>query len=90
MLSRFDFFLIETDHLFFWLREGGGGGAGADFFQQLKLDFFYRLLSESIFCVIQLSTIAIRPYTLVKLQFHQIRIYLISILKFSHNNELII
>ena len=29
-------------------------------------------------CVIQLPTIAIRPYTLVKLQFHQISIYLIS------------
>ena len=27
---------------------GGGGGAGADFFQQLKLDFYYRQ-SESIF-----------------------------------------
>ena len=67
----------------------------------LVLDFFYRQ-SESIFCVIQLSTIAIsfcviqlstiviRPYTLVKVQFHQISIYLISILKFSQNNELII
>ena len=40
------------------------------------------IFSESTFCVIQLSTIAIRPYTLVKLQIHQISIYLISILKF--------
>ena len=84
MLSRFDFFNFRQT-IFFWL----GGGAGVDFFQQLKLDFFYRQ-SESIFCVIQLSTIAIRPYARVKLQFHQISIHLISILKFSHNNELII
>ena len=58
--------------------------AGADFFQQLKLDFFFYRQSVNIFCVIQLSPIAIRPYTLVKLQFHQISIYLISILNFSH------
>ena len=64
-------------------------GAGADFFQQLKLDYFIDKV-KVFFCVIQLFTIAIRPYTLVKLQFHQISIYLISILKFSHNNELII
>ena len=64
------FFKLETDHLFFCLGGGGGGGQGLIFFQQLKLDFFYRP-SESIFCVIQSSTIAIRPYTLVKLQFHQ-------------------
>ena len=63
--------------------------AGADFLQQLKLDFFYRQ-SESIFLCNTIPTIAIRPYTLVKLQFHQRSIYLISILKFSHNNELII
>ena len=55
-------FLIR-DRLFVFL-VGGGGGGGADFFQQLKLDFLYRQ-SESIFIVIQLSTIAISPYTLV-------------------------
>ena len=72
MLSR-----LETDHLFFWFGGQGGGGAGADFFQQLKLDFLNQILrqSESIFCIIQLSTIAIRPHTLVKLQFRQISIY---------------
>ena len=38
MHSRFDFFFkLETDHLFFWM---GAWGAGADYFQQLKLDFF--------------------------------------------------
>ena len=37
MLSRFDFFNFRQT-IFFWL--GGGGGAGVDFFQQLKLDFF--------------------------------------------------
>ena len=47
MLSRFDFFLIR-DRLFVFLVGGGGGGEGADFFQQLKLDFLYRQ-SESIF-----------------------------------------
>ena len=66
--------------IFFWL----GGGAGADFSNSLN-KFFYRQ-SESIFCAFQLSTIAIRPYTLVKLQFHQISKYLISILIFSHKN----
>ena len=71
--------------MFLWLEGGGGGGggAGADFFQQLKLDFF-------IVKVFFVSTIAIRPYTLVKLLFHQISRYLISILNVSHNNELII
>ena len=39
------------------------GGQGLIFFQQLKLDFYRQ--SESIFFVIQLSTIAISPYTLV-------------------------
>ena len=62
---------------------------GADFFQQLKLGFFIDKV-KVLFCVIQLSTIAIRPFTLVKLQFHQISIYLNSILKFSYKNELII
>ena len=59
------------------------GGAGADFFRQLKLDFFIDKV-KVFFCVIKLSTIATRPYTVtvVKLQFHQISIYLISILKF--------
>ena len=79
-----DLIFLISDRPFF-----SGWGAGVDFFQQLKLDFFYRQ-SESIFCVIQLSTIAIRPYARIKLQFHQISIHLISILKFSHNNELII
>ena len=36
MLSRFDFFLIGDRPFVFLV---GGGGAGADFFQQLKLDF---------------------------------------------------
>ena len=43
MLSRFDFFQLETDHLFFcffFFFFFLGGGGGADFFQQLKLDFF--------------------------------------------------
>ena len=72
--------------IFFYKRQTicfSGWGEGLIFFQQFKLDFFYRQ-SESIFCVIQLSTIAIRPYTLGKLQFYQISIYLISILSFSH------
>ena len=59
----------------------GVGGAGADFFRQLKLIFFIDKVIV-FFCVIKLSTIALRPYTVVKLQFHQISIYLISILKF--------
>ena len=54
-------FSLETD-FFFWF--GGVGGGGADFFQKLNLDFLYRQ-SESIFFVIQSSTIAISPYTLV-------------------------
>ena len=42
MLIQLDFLKLETDHLvFFW-------GAGADFFQQLKLDVF-RDFSESIY-----------------------------------------
>ena len=75
MLSRFDFFKLETDHLFFWL------GGGADFFYQLKLDFVIDKV-KVFFCVIELPTIAIRPYTLVKLQFHQISIYLITFIIF--------
>ena len=71
-------FLIRDRPFFFWL---GGGGAGADSFQQLKQDFFLDK-AKVLFCVIQLSTIAIRPYTLVKLQIHQVSIYLISTLKF--------
>ena len=66
--------------MFFWVG-GGGGGAWADFFQQLKLDFFIDKVKVS-FCVKQLSSNAIRPYTLVKLQFHQLSIYLICILVF--------
>ena len=42
----------------------GGGGAGAEFFQQLKLDFFTDKV-KVFFFVIQSPTIAIRPYTLV-------------------------
>ena len=38
-------------------------GAGADFFQQLKLDF--SIEKVKVFFVTQLSTIAISPYTLV-------------------------
>ena len=40
-----------------------GWGAGADFFQQLKLDLF--IDKVKIFFVTQLSTIAVSPYTLV-------------------------
>ena len=65
MLARFIFSLIrDRPFVFSGL---GGGGAGADFFQQLKLAFFYKQ-SESFFVcffVIQLSTTAFRPYTLV-------------------------
>ena len=43
MLSRFDFFKLETDHLFFF----SDWGAWADFFQELKLGFFGQ--SESIY-----------------------------------------
>ena len=42
MLIRLDFIKLETDHLVFFL------GAGAGFFQQLKLDIF-RDYSESIY-----------------------------------------
>ena len=42
MLIRLDFLKLETDHLVFFL------GAGADFFQQLKLDIL-RVFSESIY-----------------------------------------
>ena len=42
MLIRLDFLKLETGHLFFFL------GAGADLFQQLKLDIF-RDFSESIY-----------------------------------------
>ena len=42
MLIRLDFLKLETGHLVFFL------GAGADFFQQLKLDIF-RDFSESIY-----------------------------------------
>ena len=42
MLIRLDFFKLDTDHLVFFL------GAGAGFFQQLKLDIF-RDFSESIY-----------------------------------------
>ena len=42
MLIRLDFLKLETDHFVFSL------GARADFFHQLKLDFF-RDLSESIY-----------------------------------------
>ena len=62
MLSRFDFFKLETDHLFLL-----GGGGGADFFQQLKLDFF--IDKVKVFFVIQLSTIAIRPIHLFNFSF---------------------
>ena len=60
MLSRFNFFLIRNRRFF----SGGGGGAEADYFQQLKLDFFTDKVKVYFF-VIQLPTIAIRPYTLV-------------------------
>ena len=76
MLSRFEFFLIRDRPFVFLVGRGGGGGGGggrADFFKQLKLDFFIDKVKVFV-CVIQLSTIAIRPYTLVKLQFHQISI----------------
>ena len=44
MLIRLDFLYLESDHfVFFW-------GAGADFFQQPKLDIF-RDFSESIYCL---------------------------------------
>ena len=56
--------ILIRDRLFVFLVGGGGGEGGADFFQQLKLEFLYRQ-SESIFFVRQLSTIAISPYTLV-------------------------
>ena len=45
-----DLIFIIRDRPFF-----SGWGAGADLFQQLKLDFYRQ--SESIFIVIQLSTI---------------------------------
>ena len=46
MLIRLDFFFkLKADHLVFFL------GAGADFFQQLKLDLF-REFSESIYFLI--------------------------------------
>ena len=35
-------FLIRDKPFVFLVGGGGGQGAGADFFQQLKLDFFYR------------------------------------------------
>ena len=54
MLSRFDFFLIRDRPILF-LVGGGGAGAGADFFKQLKLDVFIDKL-KVFFCVIQLST----------------------------------
>ena len=47
MLSRFDFFFIKRQTIVFSDWGMGGGGAGADFFQQLKLDCFGK--SESIF-----------------------------------------
>ena len=68
-----DLIFLIRDRPFFSGWEGGGGQE-LIFFQQLKLDFFYGQ-SENIFCVIQLSTIAFRPYTLVKLHFQQISIY---------------
>ena len=61
MLSRFDFLI--RDRLFFFLVGGGGGGWGGGGGGE-GADFLYRQ-SESIICVIQLSTIAISPYTLV-------------------------
>ena len=42
MLIRLDFLKLETDHLVFFI------GAGAGFFQQLKLDIFI-YFSESIY-----------------------------------------
>ena len=42
----------------------GVRGRGADYFQQIKLDFFTDKVKVYFF-VIQLPTIAIRPYTLV-------------------------
>ena len=62
MLSRFDFLI--RDRLFFSGWGGGGGGERADFFQQLKLVFYIDKV-KVFFFVIQLSTIAISPYTLV-------------------------
>ena len=43
MLSRFDFNKLKTDHLVIWF------GAGADFFQQLKLDFILDKVKAYIF-----------------------------------------
>ena len=47
MLSRVDFFLIRDSPFVFLV---GGGGAGADFFQQLKLEFFFTDKVKVFFC----------------------------------------
>ena len=50
MLSRFDFFFkLETDHFISGWGGGGGVRGGADYFQQLKLDFFTDIVKEC-FC----------------------------------------
>ena len=43
MLIGLDFLKLETDHLVFFL------GAGADFFQQLKLDILETLVKHLFF-----------------------------------------
>ena len=47
MLIRLDFLKLETDLLVFFL------GAGADYFQQLKLDFLETLVKAFIFLTIK-------------------------------------
>ena len=61
MLSRFDFFNYRQTICL------SGLGAGADLFQQLKLDFF--IDKVKVFFVIQLSTIAINPIHLFNFSF---------------------
>ena len=75
MLIRLDCLKLETDHLVFFF------GAGAGFFQQLKLDTF-RDFSESIYLLTHkvIFTIANSAYTLE----HQLSTYPISNLHFFY------